>query len=336
VDAATLAGVPQTSPLPLLHPDADLKRIARRLLGRSVALVLGGGGARGVAHLGILKAFEEYGIPVDIVGGTSIGAFVGAVYSSNLTWQKTYAIVRNLGRQLSPRHFLLDLTYPWISMTTGRKFNRLIRDTFQDLDIEDHWIEYYCSVTNLSRQASSQVCSRGTAWDVIRASMSVVGFVPPLWRNNELLLDGCYSSNVPVSYAVQLRANTIFAIDVGLDNSVSAASWRNWGTELSAWSMMVRRFLAPDRSDPPSYSWVVEFLTEAMSKADLRITKEMENCHYTRVPVGMFRAKDFASFDAIYEVGYQHAVQWLAELKGAGKLDKLLSPSAGNGCPQSA
>jgi hypothetical protein len=68
---------------PLFHanPKGDLARIARRLTGTSVGLVLGGGGARGIAHVGVIKALEEAGIPIDIVGGTSIGAIFGGLYA---------------------------------------------------------------------------------------------------------------------------------------------------------------------------------------------------------------------------------------------------------------
>ncbi|KAJ9602170.1 phosphatidylcholine and lysophosphatidylcholine phospholipase [Cladophialophora chaetospira] len=307
---------------PLLHPSADFQRLARRILGKSIALVLGGGGARGISHLGVLKALEENGIPIDVIGGTSIGAFVGAIYGSHLNWASTFDSVRRWSLQLAPWRFLLDLTYPWLSVTTGRRFNNLLLEIFEDMRIDDTWLEYYCAVTNLSRQASSKIMTTGTAWDAIRASMSFVGFVPPLWKDGELLLDGCYSNNVPISYSVQLKADTIFAVDVGPDKTIHATAW---GTELSTWSMMLKRFFR-SKHDPPDYGWVVEILTEAMSQADLNITKGMQNCHYTNPPVGMYRGQDFANFDDIFQIGYNHAINWLDQLKRDGKLDKMFLP----------
>ena len=304
---------------PLLQPNAHFHRLARRILGKSIALVLGGGGARGIAHLGVLKALEENGIPVDVVGGTSIGAFVGAIYARSLDWRTTFDVVRRCSIQLSPWRFLLDVTYPWLSVTTGRRFNHLIQSTFENIDIEDQWIEYYCACTNLSRQASSQTFTYGKAWEVIRASMSFVGFVPPLWKDGELLLDGCYSSNVPVSQAVLMKAGTIFAVDVCANTTIDATAW---GTELSTWSMVLKRFF-PSKQDPPAYGWVVEILTQAMSQADVQITRSMSNCHYTKAPVGMYRGKEFSKFDEIFQIGYRHAIEWLNELKRDGKLDAI-------------
>jgi lysophospholipid hydrolase len=91
----------------------DFHRLARRLCGKSVGLVLGGGGARGIAHGGIIRAMEEAGIPIDIVGGTSIGAFVGALYAWDVGVVPMYGrIKRFAGRMGSMWRFALDLTYP--------------------------------------------------------------------------------------------------------------------------------------------------------------------------------------------------------------------------------
>jgi lysophospholipid hydrolase len=92
---------------------SDFHRLARRLCGKSIGLVLGGGGARGCAHVGIIRAMEEAGIPIDIVGGTSIGAFVGALYAWDASILPMYGrIKRFAGRMGSIWRFALDLTYP--------------------------------------------------------------------------------------------------------------------------------------------------------------------------------------------------------------------------------
>ncbi|CAD0085214.1 unnamed protein product [Aureobasidium vineae] len=91
----------------------DFHRLARRLLGKSVGLVLGGGGARGIAHVGIIKAMEEAGIPIDIVGGTSIGSFIGALYAWDADVVPMYGRAKKFsGRMGSMWRFALDLTYP--------------------------------------------------------------------------------------------------------------------------------------------------------------------------------------------------------------------------------
>jgi lysophospholipid hydrolase len=91
----------------------DFHRLARRLCGKSIGLVLGGGGARGISHVGVIKALEEAGIPIDIVGGTSIGAFIGALYARDADIVPMYGRAKNFaGRMGSMWRFVLDLTYP--------------------------------------------------------------------------------------------------------------------------------------------------------------------------------------------------------------------------------
>jgi lysophospholipid hydrolase len=91
----------------------DFHRLARRLCGKSIGLVLGGGGARGIAAVGIIRALEEAGIPIDMVGGTSIGAFIGALYAWDAGVVPMYGrIKRFAGRMGSMWRFALDLTYP--------------------------------------------------------------------------------------------------------------------------------------------------------------------------------------------------------------------------------
>lgn len=91
----------------------DFHRLARRLCGKSVGLVLGGGGARGIAHVGIIRALEEAGIPIDIVGGTSIGSFIGALYAWDADVVPMYGRAKKFaGRMGSMWRFALDLTYP--------------------------------------------------------------------------------------------------------------------------------------------------------------------------------------------------------------------------------
>lgn len=94
----------------------DYARLARRLCGRSIGLILGGGGARGLSHIGVIKALEEQGIPIDIVGGTSIGAFIGGLYAKDGDLVPMYGRAKKFaGRMAGLWRFALDLTYPTVS-----------------------------------------------------------------------------------------------------------------------------------------------------------------------------------------------------------------------------
>jgi lysophospholipid hydrolase len=106
----------------------DFARIARRLCGRQIGLCLGGGGARGISHLGMLQALEEYGIPIDAIGGCSIGSFVGGLYARETDLLEAAGRTKQFaGRMGSMLRILSDVTYPYASYTTGHEFSELSR-----------------------------------------------------------------------------------------------------------------------------------------------------------------------------------------------------------------
>lgn len=103
----------------------DFARIARRLCGKQVGLTLGGGGARGISHIGMLQALEEYGVPVDAIAGCSIGAMVGGLYSREMDILQVVGRLKQFaGRMGSMIRILSDVTYPYVAYTTGHEFNR--------------------------------------------------------------------------------------------------------------------------------------------------------------------------------------------------------------------
>lgn len=218
---------------------SDFHRLARRLCGKSIGLVLGGGGARGIAHLGVIRALEEAGIPIDIVGGTSIGAFVGALYSRDADIVPVYGHAKRFaGRMASLWRFVLDLTYPSVSYTTGHEFNRGIFKTFGNAQIEDFWLEFYCNTTSISR-SRMEIHTSGYAWRYIRASMSLAGLLPPLCDEGEMLLDGGYVDNLTVAHMKSLGADTVFAVDVG---SVDDQTPQQFGDSLSGFWAFLNRY----------------------------------------------------------------------------------------------
>uniref|UniRef100_A0A671VQ21 lysophospholipase n=1 Tax=Sparus aurata TaxID=8175 RepID=A0A671VQ21_SPAAU len=133
---------------------SDFSRLARVLTGNSIALVLGGGGARGCSHVGVIKAMEEAGIPIDIVGGTSIGSFIGALYAEERSAVRTKQRAREWSKAMnSVFKTVLDLTYPITSMFSGSAFNTSIYKVFQDKQAEDLWLPYFNVTTDITASA---------------------------------------------------------------------------------------------------------------------------------------------------------------------------------------
>jgi lysophospholipid hydrolase len=127
-------------PGPQVHRPAamsDFSRLARRLCGKSIGVVLGGGGARGLSHIGALRALSDAGIPIDMVGGTSIGSLIGGLYAREGDLVSTLGRAKRFsGRMSSMWRMLTDVTYPIVAYTTGHEFNRGIYKSFYDYHIE--------------------------------------------------------------------------------------------------------------------------------------------------------------------------------------------------------
>lgn len=296
----------------------DFHRLARRLCGRSVGLVLGGGGARGIAHVGVIKALEESGIPIDIIGGTSIGSFIGALYARDADVVPMYGRAKKFaGRMGSMWRFALDLTYPTVSYTTGHEFNRGIFKTFGDSQIEDFWLEFYCNTTNLSR-SRPEYHSSGYIWRYVRASMTLAGLIPPICDEGSMLCDGGYIDNLTVSHMKGLGADVIFAVDVGsIDDNTPQA----YGDSLSGFWTVVNRW-NPFSScpNPPTLSEIQARLAYVSSIENLERAKTMPGCLYMRPPIDPYGTLEFGKFDEIYHLGYTFGLKYVEKLRNEGSL----------------
>ncbi|KAJ5486833.1 Acyl transferase/acyl hydrolase/lysophospholipase [Penicillium desertorum] len=307
---------------PLYSPQTpfkgDFHRLARRLCGKSVGLVLGGGGARGISQVGVIKALEEAGIPIDIIGGTSIGSFIGALYARDADVVPMYGRAKKFsGRMGSMWRFALDLTYPTVSYTTGHEFNRGIFKTFGDSQIEDFWLEFYCNTTNISR-SRIEYHSSGYVWRYVRASMTLAGLMPPICDEGSMLLDGGYIDNLTVAHMKSLGANVIFAIDVG---SIDDNTPQGFGDSLSGfWSVFNRWNPFSSLPNPPTLSEIQARLAYVSSFDNLERAKSTAGCLYMRPPIDAYGTLEFGKFDEIYQVGYAYGKEFLDRLKSEGSL----------------
>ncbi|KAJ9120545.1 hypothetical protein QFC24_005220 [Naganishia onofrii] len=216
----------------------DFARLARRLCGKSIGLVLGGGGGRGISHIGMLQALEEAQIPVDAIGGCSIGAFVGGLYAREADLLSTRGRAKQFsGRMGSLWRLLSDVTYPFAAYTTGHEFNRGIYKAFYDVHLEDMWIPFFANSTNITH-SRMEIHKTGYAWRYVRASMTLAGLLPPISDRGDLLVDGGYIDNLPVSVMMSMGPTDVIAIDVG---SIDDTSPRNYGDSVSGWGILLNK-----------------------------------------------------------------------------------------------
>ncbi|KAJ2358170.1 phosphatidylcholine and lysophosphatidylcholine phospholipase, partial [Coemansia sp. RSA 2618] len=300
---------------------SDFARLARYLCGKSVGVVLSGGGARGIALLGVLQAFEEAGIPVDMIGGTSIGAFMSGLYARTADSVAIHGPLKAFARRMSSTwRFVLDVTYPILAYTTGREFNRAVWKVFRDAEIEDLWLPFFCITANIT-QSRSEVHTTGLLWRMVRASMSLGGFVPPLCdENGDLLVDGGYLDNLPVQIMKsEFGAQILFAVDIAGENDTSPVKY---GASVSGFWVLLNH-LNPFRSYwIPTLSEVQSRLTYASSDRALETAKISESCVYLRVPPRDVGVLDFGRFEELYRRGYAYGRTWTGEWQRAGLLEQ--------------
>ncbi|XP_053154789.1 patatin-like phospholipase domain-containing protein 6 isoform X11 [Hemicordylus capensis] len=326
---------------------SDFSRLARVLTGNTIALVLGGGGARGCSHIGVIKAMEEAGIPIDLIGGTSIGSFIGALYAEERSAVRTKQRAREWAKSMnSVFATVLDLTYPITSMFSGSAFNTSIHKVFQDKQIEDLWLPYFNVTTDITASAM-RVHKDGSLWRYVRASMTLSGYLPPLCdpKDGNLLMDGGYINNLPADIARNMGAKTVIAIDVGSQDETDLC---NYGDSLSGWWLLWKR-LNPwaEKIKVPDMAEIQSRLAYVSCVRQLEVVKSSSYCEYIRPPIDRFKTMDFGKFDEIYDVGYQHGKVvfdgWCrgdiiekmvkdrhsADFYESKRMDVLMCPSAG-------
>jgi NTE family protein/lysophospholipid hydrolase len=281
---------------------SDYDRLARHLGGEAVGLVLGGGGARGFAHIGVIKALEELGIPIDRVGGTSMGSVIAAQYAAGLSPREMIDLNRRGWVGYRPHR---DFTLPLISMLSGRSAGRMLKMMFGDQNIEDLWLNYYCVSTNLSR-AELMVHRRGPVRRWVRASISLPGTAPPLIDDQgDLLIDGGVLDNVPITAMRELGESLIIAVDVSPDVDLVVDSAMKLAP--TPWRILRDR-LRGQRSKFPSLFQIL-YRTSVLSSIRSGKTGREGVTLYLEPPTGGFDIFAMDSIDAIVEVGYRYTVE---------------------------
>ncbi|KAM6965354.1 patatin-like phospholipase domain-containing protein 7 [Aplochiton taeniatus] len=303
---------------------SDFSRLARFLTGNSIALVLGGGGARGCSQVGILRALNEAGIPVDIVGGTSIGSLMGALYAEEKSNSRMRIRAREWAMDMtSIFKKVLDLTYPVTSMFSGASFNSSVSSVFMDKQIEDLWIPYFNITTDITSSAM-RVHTDGSLWRYVRASMSLSGYLPPLCdpKDGHLLMDGGYINNLPADVARSMGAKVVIAIDVGSQDETDLT---NYGDSLNGWWLLWKRFnpLA-ERVKVLDMAEIQTRLAYVCCVRQLEVVKDSDYCEYIRPPIDRYGTLDFGKFDEIADVGYQHGKTLFDVWQRSGVVDKML------------
>ncbi len=292
-----------------IAPDdpTHLARLARLLRGRPVALVLSGGSIRAFAHIGVLRALEEGGFPVDMLGATSAGAIIGAQYARG--WDVDALTQRNAA-SFQKASALLDYTLPLTSLIAARRFDALLAEMFGELAIEDLWRKYFCTAVDLTA-ARLLMLQRGPLRRAVRASCTMPVIMPPWLEDGHLLVDGGLMNNIPVNQMLSLAEHS-YIIVVNVTNPFYTADKAyNYGANLPWWKLINGRL------NPFSEKLVAPALGNILLRSLEIGTKASEAEQiaradvYIRPDVAGIGATDAATIPALIEAGYRAAVAQL-------------------------
>jgi predicted acylesterase/phospholipase RssA len=239
--------------------------------GVGYGLVMGGGGARGFAHLGVIQAMRELGVPIDRLGGSSMGSIFAA---GAAMYEDHDQLVAACTDQFDR---LLDYTVPIVSLLKAKRITANLTASLGGYDIEDLWIPLYVVSTNLTR-SRSEVHRRGDLVTAVRASIAIPGLLPPVPMGDDLLVDGGVLNNVPADI---MRADpsigTVIAIDVAPQHGPHTSE--NYGMYVSGWRAL-RKFVGHGRrgagSTENSYPGVGSVLVRTMITGSERRRRAMQ------------------------------------------------------------
>lgn len=183
-----------------------------------IGLALGGGGARGWAHIGVIRALQAAGLQPDVVAGTSMGAAVGAAYAAG-TLDAFEAWARRLDRRTLLS--LFDVSFRGGLIGANRVFDEL-QDILPEIDIEQLGMPFAAVATDLERGTAVRI-RRGSLQDAVRASIAIPGLISPARKDGRWMVDGGLSDPVPVSAARALGADAVVAVELSASLALSPA-----------------------------------------------------------------------------------------------------------------
>jgi NTE family protein len=277
--------------------NADVHRLARFIAGRAVGLVLAGGGARGFAHIGIIKALMEAEVPFDHLGGTSIGAIIAAGLAHEWSVEELTERMREVFVTHNP---LDDYTLPLIALLRGHKASIMLKSNFGDVRIEELPKPFFCVSSDLTTGRIHEHRG-GSLWRALRASVALPGILPPVIYHGHLLVDGGVMNNLPVDVMREhaIGAGPIIACDITGEIDFQGRE-ENYGER--PWRWLIKNRM---RGHPSIVSILMRSGTVG-SEAQRRVVREQAD-YLIEPPMPTIGLRDWKKFEQAIQEGYDSA-----------------------------
>lgn len=281
---------------------ADAQRMARVITGCAVGVVFSGGGARAYAHIGALRALRTAGVPIDFIGGSSMGAVAAAGPAMGWSQEELEDRIRRSFVDSDP---LADITFPLIAMTRARKVAGLIQDAYGDTELADLHLPYFAVSTNLT-SGRIEVHRRGLMRRAMRATIAIPGVMPPVVIDGQVLVDGAVLKNFPADVMRQLNHGPIVGVDVSRTRGVDPTLIEH-PPSLGQLAMS-----GAWRAGPPIVSILMRSAT-LTSDAELEISRKATDVLVLPTPDGI-DIRDWKAYDAATLAGETATLAALAAL----------------------
>jgi len=282
----------------------DLRRLARMITGRAIGVVLSGGGARGLAHIGVIHALRESGLELDLFGGASMGSIIGAGAAIEWSDEELHGHMREAFFDDNP---ISDYTVPMISLVRGRKTSAFLRSHFGNRQIEDMPCPYFCVSANLTT-GQLKIHRTGPLWLATRASVSIPGVLPPVIDGSDILVDGGTLNNLPIDVMSDMRRGPIVAVDVSSD-------WAFKATIDDIDQRPLRQLLTHARKGTPNIINILMAAGAMSSHAQVRALRNHVDL-LIEPPLAEINMLDWKAFHKTVDAGYRHTMEILEKRKG--------------------
>jgi len=299
-----------TSPRDLLEKQIfkRISRFAREITGKTVGLALGGGGARGYAHIGVLKVLESIGFPIDLISGSSMGALIGAVYCMTGSAVETEKILKS---ELADHGNIFDFTIPVNSFLKGNRIKKISENIFKDLKFSDMVVPFYVVCVDLIT-GQEVVISDGPIKIAVQASSAIPGIFKPVRWKDKYLVDGSVINKVPANILHKLKTDLIVSVNVTPDREEfmeKKAKNKSFFMNLSK-KIPVLRDLLEEPSVLQIINRSLNITNTQMSKAGAQFT------HYEIKPaIEKFDFLNFKNFYPVVSEGENAAKESIKDLK---------------------
>nr|WP_321442079.1 patatin-like phospholipase family protein [uncultured Hyphomonas sp.] len=279
-------------------PNCD--RLARVMAGTSVGLILSGGGARAYSHIGVVRAMRDRGVPIDFVGGASMGAVIAGCVA--MGWDDV-EIDRRIRKAFVETNPLGDYTLPVVGMVKGLRVNARLKEHFGDAEIGDLALPFFATSTNLMT-GTQRIHRTGLLRDALRATISLPGILPPVVDGNDLLVDGAVLNNFPVDVMRDMHRGFVIGSDVTrqpeglkIEEFEKPAGFFRW-------------VLRHGFSNPPPIAGVL--MRAATIRADTQFGRDITDV-LILPELAETELRDWENYEATVESGYQAALLALDE-----------------------